>query len=87
MVTMENFWSLVAEHSWRDVEDVAWTWAATLSDADKAHAVEMALAGRGVEGIEDLAFAGPELGGLDGAEVDALVAFVEAELGAVALAA
>ena len=87
MIEVEKFCMVVEEHGWCVVEDAAWTWASALVDAEKVNAIERALAGRGVEGIEDLAIAGPDLGGVDGDDIAALLAFVEAELRAVELAA
>lgn len=77
---MKDLEALAAVHGWAATEYVAWGWAATL-DAEMREMVERALGRYGIDGLGDLLLAGSALGGLDAADVDALMAKVEAELG------
>ena len=64
----------------RAAEFAAWGWTATL-EGEKRTAAERALGLHGIDGLRDLALAGPALGGLDAADLEALDAAVATELG------
>lgn len=84
---MDKLEALAAAHGWKAVDGAAWGWAATLEDAETRRTVELALAADGFDGIGDLVLGGPAHGGLDEAQLVALVAAVEAELGELLAAA
>ena len=77
---MNTLEARMAAHGATAVEFAAWGWAATLP-AELRRTVELALAAHGVDGIGDLALAGPAHGGLDAEDVAELETFLEAELG------
>lgn len=83
---MDKPGALAAAHGWAAAEFAAWGFAATLDDGTR-RTVELALGMHGIDGLGDLVAAGLALGGLSAAQVGALLAFVEAELGERVLAA
>ncbi|MEV7607920.1 hypothetical protein AB0N61_00395 [Microbacterium sp. NPDC089320] len=81
---MDKLEALVAAHGWREVEGVAWGWAATLAEGQT---VELALGRDGIDGLGALLLAGPALGGIGADHLAELMAAVQVELGGELLAA
>ncbi|WP_309102494.1 hypothetical protein [Microbacterium sp.] len=79
--------AMIAAHGWREVEAWAWAWASEFGDGEKRAAIENALALAGVDGIRHLYLRGSALGGLDAADVQALLLFAGNRLGRSAAAA